>query len=181
MGDKHHKDYYISKLAPRSCAHTVSICTFYLPLFKPSCVCLLVSLLLVSCIFAHCSCCALAAVSLPVSQQLQLKIIWWKKMEPVAPPGDMSDVFLHPGRLAFTALRWCWNQAHAKVPSDWWIHGLRPAAEVSAVLRLDARVVGQTRWAPSSRLSWDQTFCLQLERVSKAGWMCFITMQKHCR
>ncbi|XP_029684894.1 serine/threonine-protein kinase N2-like isoform X1 [Takifugu rubripes] len=40
-----------------------------------------------------------------------------------------------------------------------------PAAEVSAVLRLDARVVGQTRWAPSSRLSWDQTFCLQLERT----------------
>uniref|UniRef100_A0A674NN99 protein kinase C n=1 Tax=Takifugu rubripes TaxID=31033 RepID=A0A674NN99_TAKRU len=37
--------------------------------------------------------------------------------------------------------------------------------EVSAVLRLDARVVGQTRWAPSSRLSWDQTFCLQLERT----------------
>eukprot|EP00066_Takifugu_rubripes_P024566 XP_011613832.1 PREDICTED: serine/threonine-protein kinase N2-like [Takifugu rubripes] len=45
---------------------------------------------------------------------------------------------------------------------------IRPAsltAEVSAVLRLDARVVGQTRWAPSSRLSWDQTFCLQLERT----------------
>ncbi|XP_056888342.1 serine/threonine-protein kinase N2-like isoform X1 [Takifugu flavidus] len=40
-----------------------------------------------------------------------------------------------------------------------------PAAEVSAVLRLDARVVGQTRWAPSSRLSWDQTFCLQMERT----------------
>uniref|UniRef100_A0A674NAE8 Protein kinase N3 n=1 Tax=Takifugu rubripes TaxID=31033 RepID=A0A674NAE8_TAKRU len=41
----------------------------------------------------------------------------------------------------------------------------RFSAEVSAVLRLDARVVGQTRWAPSSRLSWDQTFCLQLERT----------------
>ncbi|CAG09639.1 unnamed protein product, partial [Tetraodon nigroviridis] len=37
--------------------------------------------------------------------------------------------------------------------------------EVSAVLRLDARVVGQTRWAPSSQMSWDQSFCLQLERA----------------
>uniref|UniRef100_H3DH38 protein kinase C n=1 Tax=Tetraodon nigroviridis TaxID=99883 RepID=H3DH38_TETNG len=38
-------------------------------------------------------------------------------------------------------------------------------SEVSAVLRLDARVVGQTRWAPSSQMSWDQSFCLQLERA----------------
>lgn len=47
------------------------------------------------------------------------------------------------------------------------------------MLRLDARVVGQTRWAPSSPLSWDQTFCLQLERVREIGWMCLITMQNH--
>uniref|UniRef100_A0A7N9ARK3 protein kinase C n=1 Tax=Mastacembelus armatus TaxID=205130 RepID=A0A7N9ARK3_9TELE len=33
-----------------------------------------------------------------------------------------------------------------------------------AVLRLDGRVVGQTCWAAVSRLSWDQTFCIQLER-----------------
>ncbi|XP_073321815.1 serine/threonine-protein kinase N2-like [Pagrus major] len=38
------------------------------------------------------------------------------------------------------------------------------SAEVSAVLRLDTRVVGWTRWAAVSRLSWDQTFCIQLER-----------------
>ncbi|XP_060927552.1 serine/threonine-protein kinase N2-like [Limanda limanda] len=37
-------------------------------------------------------------------------------------------------------------------------------AEISAVLRLDGRVVGRTRWAAVSRLSWDQTFCIQLER-----------------
>ncbi|XP_054466100.1 serine/threonine-protein kinase N2-like [Anoplopoma fimbria] len=36
--------------------------------------------------------------------------------------------------------------------------------EVSAVLRLDSRVVGRTRWAAVSRLNWDQTFCIQLER-----------------
>ncbi|KAM9858650.1 serine/threonine-protein kinase N2-like [Aulostomus maculatus] len=39
-----------------------------------------------------------------------------------------------------------------------------PSAEMSAVLRLDGRVVGRTRWAAVSRLSWDQTFCVQLER-----------------
>ncbi|XP_036954518.1 serine/threonine-protein kinase N2-like [Acanthopagrus latus] len=39
-----------------------------------------------------------------------------------------------------------------------------PSAEVSAVLRLDTRVVDRTRWAAISRLSWDQTFCIQLER-----------------
>ncbi|XP_041792581.1 serine/threonine-protein kinase N2-like [Chelmon rostratus] len=38
------------------------------------------------------------------------------------------------------------------------------SAEVSAVLRLDTRVVGRTRWAAVSRQSWDQTFCIQLER-----------------
>ncbi|KAM4745035.1 serine/threonine-protein kinase N2-like [Anableps anableps] len=36
--------------------------------------------------------------------------------------------------------------------------------EVSAVLRLDGRVVGRTRWAAVGRLSWDQVFYIQLER-----------------
>ncbi|KAM3611008.1 uncharacterized protein V6R79_012224 [Siganus canaliculatus] len=40
----------------------------------------------------------------------------------------------------------------------------RHSAEISAVLRLDTRVVGQTCWAEVGRLSWDQTFCIQLER-----------------
>uniref|UniRef100_A0A7N6AFT7 Protein kinase N3 n=1 Tax=Anabas testudineus TaxID=64144 RepID=A0A7N6AFT7_ANATE len=35
---------------------------------------------------------------------------------------------------------------------------------IGAVLRLDGRVVGLTRWAAVSRLSWDQTFYIQLER-----------------
>ncbi|XP_060894989.1 serine/threonine-protein kinase N2-like isoform X1 [Labrus mixtus] len=38
------------------------------------------------------------------------------------------------------------------------------AAEISAVLRLDSRVVGRSRWATAGRLSWDQSFCIQLER-----------------
>ncbi|XP_070819639.1 serine/threonine-protein kinase N2-like [Chaetodon trifascialis] len=39
-----------------------------------------------------------------------------------------------------------------------------PCAKISAVLRLDTRVVGRTSWAAVSRLSWDQAFCIQLER-----------------
>ncbi|XP_070690458.1 serine/threonine-protein kinase N2-like isoform X2 [Pempheris klunzingeri] len=39
-----------------------------------------------------------------------------------------------------------------------------PSVEISAVLRLDTRVVGKTRWAAVDKLSWDQTFCIQLER-----------------
>ncbi|XP_068506139.1 serine/threonine-protein kinase N2 isoform X2 [Syngnathus scovelli] len=37
-------------------------------------------------------------------------------------------------------------------------------SEASATLRLDGRVVGRTRWVAAGRLSWDQTFCLTLER-----------------
>lgn len=37
------------------------------------------------------------------------------------------------------------------------------------MLRLDGRVVGRTCWAAVNRLSWDQTFCIQLERVSEAA------------
>ncbi|XP_053182228.1 serine/threonine-protein kinase N2-like [Scomber japonicus] len=36
--------------------------------------------------------------------------------------------------------------------------------EINAVLRLDGRVVGRTRWAAVGRLGWDQMFCIQLER-----------------
>ncbi|XP_074527397.1 serine/threonine-protein kinase N2-like isoform X2 [Halichoeres trimaculatus] len=51
---------------------------------------------------------------------------------------------------------------HADVsPSAQRTHG---PSEVSAVLRLDTRVVGRTRWAAVSRLSWDQTFYIQMER-----------------
>ncbi|KAL6114906.1 uncharacterized protein ACO6RY_05572 [Pungitius sinensis] len=40
-----------------------------------------------------------------------------------------------------------------------------PCEEVGAVLRLDGRLVGRTRWSAVSRLTWDQTFCIQLERA----------------
>nr|XP_046241830.1 serine/threonine-protein kinase N2-like [Scatophagus argus] len=40
----------------------------------------------------------------------------------------------------------------------------QPSVEISAVLRLDSRVVGRTRWAAIGKLSWDQTLCIQLER-----------------
>ncbi|XP_077377824.1 serine/threonine-protein kinase N1-like [Festucalex cinctus] len=36
--------------------------------------------------------------------------------------------------------------------------------EMSATLRLDGRVAGSTRWAAAGRQTWDQTFCLTLER-----------------
>ncbi|KAM6965128.1 serine/threonine-protein kinase N2-like isoform 2-T2 [Aplochiton taeniatus] len=36
--------------------------------------------------------------------------------------------------------------------------------EISAVVRLDNRVVGCTDWRPQSKQAWDQTFSIQLER-----------------
>ncbi|XP_055080016.1 serine/threonine-protein kinase N2-like [Periophthalmus magnuspinnatus] len=41
---------------------------------------------------------------------------------------------------------------------------VQSAPEMSAVLRLDGRVVGRTKWATVGKLTWDQTFCLQLQR-----------------
>lgn len=40
------------------------------------------------------------------------------------------------------------------------------AAEVSAVLKLDNTVVGQTVWRTVGEQAWDQTFTVELERVS---------------
>lgn len=39
------------------------------------------------------------------------------------------------------------------------------AAEVSAVLKLDNTVVGQTVWKTVGEQAWDQTFTVELERV----------------
>lgn len=39
------------------------------------------------------------------------------------------------------------------------------AAEVSAVLKLDNTVVGQTVWKTVGDQAWDQTFTVELERV----------------
>lgn len=38
--------------------------------------------------------------------------------------------------------------------------------EVSTVLKLDNTVVGQTSWKPCGPHAWDQSFTLELERVS---------------
>lgn len=38
--------------------------------------------------------------------------------------------------------------------------------EVSTVLKLDNTVVGQTSWKPCGPNAWDQSFTLELERVS---------------
>lgn len=47
------------------------------------------------------------------------------------------------------------------------IIGLRVClAEVSAVLKLDNTVVGQTAWKTVGEQAWDQTFTVELERVS---------------
>lgn len=37
--------------------------------------------------------------------------------------------------------------------------------EISAVLKLDNTVVGQTSWRPVSNQAWDQKFTLELDRV----------------
>lgn len=45
--------------------------------------------------------------------------------------------------------------------------------EISAVLKLDNTVVGQTSWKPVSNQAWDQKFTLELDRVKNAhilGW-----------
>lgn len=39
--------------------------------------------------------------------------------------------------------------------------------EISAVLKLDNTVVGQTSWKPVSNQAWDQKFTLELDRVKK--------------
>lgn len=40
------------------------------------------------------------------------------------------------------------------------------SAEVSAVLKMDNSVVGQTAWKTVGEQSWDQAFTIELERVS---------------
>lgn len=38
--------------------------------------------------------------------------------------------------------------------------------EVLAVLKVDNKVVGQTSWGPVNNQAWDQTFAIELDRVS---------------
>lgn len=42
-------------------------------------------------------------------------------------------------------------------------------AEVSAVLKLENAVVGQTAWKTVGEQAWNQTFTLELERVRPSG------------
>lgn len=39
-------------------------------------------------------------------------------------------------------------------------------AEISAVLKVDNRMVGRTHWRVLSKDAWDQSFSIELERVS---------------
>lgn len=38
--------------------------------------------------------------------------------------------------------------------------------EVLAVLKVDNKVVGQTNWGPVNNQAWDQSFAIELDRVS---------------
>lgn len=38
--------------------------------------------------------------------------------------------------------------------------------EVLAVLKVDNKVVGQTNWGPVNNQAWDQSFVIELDRVS---------------
>lgn len=45
---------------------------------------------------------------------------------------------------------------------------MRFTAEVSAVLKLENTVVGQTAWRTVGEQAWDQSFTLELERVRQS-------------
>lgn len=40
------------------------------------------------------------------------------------------------------------------------------SAEISAVLKLDNRIVGRTHWRQLGKEAWGQSFSIELERVS---------------
>lgn len=48
--------------------------------------------------------------------------------------------------------------------------------EISAVLKLDNTVVGQTSWRPVSNQAWDQKFTLELDRVTNTLLKCVCTV-----
>lgn len=47
-------------------------------------------------------------------------------------------------------------------------------AEISAVLKVNNRMVGRTHWRPVGKEAWDQSFSIELERVSDAQILCLI-------
>lgn len=52
--------------------------------------------------------------------------------------------------------------------------------EISAVLKLDNTVVGQTSWRPVSNQAWDQKFTLELDRVTRTQPLTYIELLTHC-
>lgn len=46
-------------------------------------------------------------------------------------------------------------------------------AEISAVLKVDNRMVGRTHWRPVGKEAWDQSFSIELERVCDAQRFVF--------
>lgn len=47
-----------------------------------------------------------------------------------------------------------------------WFTCFSPSAEISAVLKVDNKIVGRTHWRLLSKEAWDQSFIIELERVS---------------
>lgn len=46
--------------------------------------------------------------------------------------------------------------------------------EVLAVLKVDNKVVGQTNWGPVNNQAWDQSFVIELDRVSLHQVPCVV-------
>ena len=46
--------------------------------------------------------------------------------------------------------------------------------EVLAVLKVDNKVVGQTNWGPVNNQAWDQSFVIELDRVSLPQIPCVV-------
>lgn len=46
------------------------------------------------------------------------------------------------------------------------------SVEISAVLKVDNKIVGRTHWRPLSKEAWNQSFSIELERVSANKFYC---------
>lgn len=79
--------------------------------------------------------------------------------------------------------------SHLGITFDWDIHlqyerfalvkGYNPCFllcpdEALAVLKVDNKVVGQTNWGPVNNQAWDQSFVIELDRVSLPQIPCVV-------
>lgn len=48
------------------------------------------------------------------------------------------------------------------------------SVEISAVLKVDNKIVGRTHWRPLSKEAWNQSFSIELERVSANKFYCIL-------